>query len=541
MKSKGMKLDYNRTFFPISDLPEFEALDPDEINSHDHAKEEKANGDVHAVLRKKHEIVIPMIKKLDMNILDDATVIRLLNAKRKRHPLEYIRLAKADNLPRPDLYEASDKDVALIEEINAKLATKPKASNGIKLTVAAFEAFIRELEIQTDRYEPVPLESAKLYAEKKLEPALQEYVEEIYNHWRSMRQQLKRSLLRTFWKANISDDTNPRVAFRPREKEKMKLRRSNKGSDISTVKKMQHLRSDLEQLKTMIEAARLREKLKSDMVELNFLKFEAQRTEKLDHVQTDLVLREVLDRHSKFPQIMKKFDARHKKYLASKEEAPPTPMEPNGVRTVPKPVRAGTTTAAAPVSEDQNFALASLVCSIFIEARSRNIKPEYFKEILALATTKAKPEKVVPEEAPVEKRAPTPVQLPVPVVTETTKKVEKEPPKTEKNIFELLLRKRITRDGRIVIDRLLKKRKRVFTELDAHPYYGQIKDYRKNQVFGEKRLLPETMIERERSSEEREILERRNRKFEDILCTSDQEDDHSEVFRSLRRMIKSRK
>ena len=52
-------------------------------------------------------------------------------------------------------------------------------------------------------------------------------IEEIYEFWKNKRNLLKRPLLRLLWKPSI-DDTNPKVAFRPREKDKMKLRRTNR-------------------------------------------------------------------------------------------------------------------------------------------------------------------------------------------------------------------------------------------------------------------------------------------------------------------------
>jgi hypothetical protein len=47
---------------------------------------------------------------------------------------------------------------------------------------------------------------------------------EVYNHWKRMRELIKRPLLRLFWRTAV-DDNNPHAAFRPRDREKMKLRR----------------------------------------------------------------------------------------------------------------------------------------------------------------------------------------------------------------------------------------------------------------------------------------------------------------------------
>ncbi len=46
------------------------------------------------------------------------------------------------------------------------------------------------------------------------------YIEQLYKHYRTTRERLKRPLLRLFWKAS-AEDNNPHSAFRPREKEKV--------------------------------------------------------------------------------------------------------------------------------------------------------------------------------------------------------------------------------------------------------------------------------------------------------------------------------
>ena len=54
---------------------------------------------------------------------------------------------------------------------------------------------------------------------------------------------IKRPLLRTLWRANI-DDANPHAAFRPRDKEKMKLRRNHKPNDEESYNKFKNLRDE---------------------------------------------------------------------------------------------------------------------------------------------------------------------------------------------------------------------------------------------------------------------------------------------------------
>ena len=57
--------------------------------------------------------------------------------------------------------------------------------------------------------------------------------EEIYKYWKSQRDHLKRPLIRKLQKAS-PDEINPHIAFRPREKEKMKLRRTPRPTGLES-------------------------------------------------------------------------------------------------------------------------------------------------------------------------------------------------------------------------------------------------------------------------------------------------------------------
>ena len=50
-------------------------------------------------------------------------------------------------------------------------------------------------------------------------------VELVYNYWIQKRSKLKKPLLRIFWPLTAPDDSSPHLVFRPREKERYKLRK----------------------------------------------------------------------------------------------------------------------------------------------------------------------------------------------------------------------------------------------------------------------------------------------------------------------------
>lgn len=92
-------------------------------------------------------------------------------------------------------------------------------------------------------------------------------IQEVYTYWVQKRSKLKRPLLRRFWPVTSTDDTNPHMVFRPREKEKYKLRKKRQ-NDANAYRKMKQLREDFDNLRTVLEIVRHREKLHQIYVQL---------------------------------------------------------------------------------------------------------------------------------------------------------------------------------------------------------------------------------------------------------------------------------
>lgn len=85
---------------------------------------------------------------------------------------------------------------------------------------------------------------------------------DVYNYWVSKRCKLKRPLLRKFWPITSCDDTNPHLVFRPREKEKYKLRnKKSRQNNLETFKKLKQLRNDFNLLKIVCKLCIKREEL----------------------------------------------------------------------------------------------------------------------------------------------------------------------------------------------------------------------------------------------------------------------------------------
>lgn len=94
---------------------------------------------------------------------------------------------------------------------------------------------------------------------------LRHVINEVYQYWVSKRGKLKRPLLRRFWPVTSTDDTNPHLVFRPREKEKYKLRKKRQ-NDMEAHRKMQQLKQDFAQLKQLLELVKQREEMNRSLV-----------------------------------------------------------------------------------------------------------------------------------------------------------------------------------------------------------------------------------------------------------------------------------
>ncbi|GMH60448.1 hypothetical protein TL16_g03053, partial [Triparma laevis f. inornata] len=87
----------------------------------------------------------------------------------------------------------------------------------------------------------------------------------VHQYWIQKRLKQKLPLLRRNWPSTSATDTNPHAVFRPREKEKYKLRRMRK-NDLEAYKKLILLRMDFERLKHLAQETLTREKLSLHLV-----------------------------------------------------------------------------------------------------------------------------------------------------------------------------------------------------------------------------------------------------------------------------------
>ncbi|KAJ1454909.1 hypothetical protein M885DRAFT_229823 [Pelagophyceae sp. CCMP2097] len=82
-----------------------------------------------------------------------------------------------------------------------------------------------------------------------------------HHYWMQQRHKLGRALIRRYWPSTAVADTNPHCVFRPREKERYKLRKHRR-NDVDAFRKLQLLRRDFAQAHDLVRLVQRRELLK---------------------------------------------------------------------------------------------------------------------------------------------------------------------------------------------------------------------------------------------------------------------------------------
>ena len=98
----------------------------------------------------------------------------------------------------------------------------------------------------------------KLCAQYVAMDSIEQFAEMVYNYWKNRREELKFPLLRQLWKPN-PDEYNHMLAFRPREREKRSLRRTNR---IVEEEILEELYDEFDLATKIVDRIQMREELK---------------------------------------------------------------------------------------------------------------------------------------------------------------------------------------------------------------------------------------------------------------------------------------
>jgi hypothetical protein len=135
---------------------------------------------------------------------------------------------------------------------------------------------ITELELKAGKDMTLPRSKGWMTAflEKEYKDLLQmdlaeQLAETVYNYWKNRREELKFPLLRLLWKPN-PDEYNHMLAFRPREREKRSLRRTNRVVEDEII---EELYEEFDLASKIVDRLQLREELKLQQVTLQLSSF----------------------------------------------------------------------------------------------------------------------------------------------------------------------------------------------------------------------------------------------------------------------------
>ena len=177
---------------------------------------------------------------------------------------------------------------ALHEEVPFKTPAEIRGDKAVRyLTADALEALFDVLELGTGPAPNGPVAAARAAeALTSSEPPLSGGVgarnripdqdrdvaviigQVVHSYWLWKRRKLGKPLLRRFWPKTAPTDSNPHCVFRPREKERYKLRKHRK-NDVEAFRKLQHLRKDFDAARHLTQLLLNREHLKRLTLDLD--------------------------------------------------------------------------------------------------------------------------------------------------------------------------------------------------------------------------------------------------------------------------------
>jgi len=242
-------------------------------------------GSTHGV----HEEIYPVLRLDDEQKIEDKSNRKSSNVEDSKEKSLVI-----EAVPSGDV----SKTVIASEGLSSSYAKRKTAKylpRTTPLPVSMLEIMLDILEKATALDAIITIDQAELLILKKLPQFYHMYpvrakagivtirhvMTDVYQYWVSKRSKLKRPLLRRFWPVTSTDDTNPHLVFRPREKEKYKLRKKRQ-NDMDAYLKLQQLKQDFSQIRLLLGLIQKREELNRSLIILQKEWFEQKLYDSID-------------------------------------------------------------------------------------------------------------------------------------------------------------------------------------------------------------------------------------------------------------------
>lgn len=483
-------IDYSKGVSLVDNIEEFMNQDtdvPENANGGTMSVEKKKPGSDNVGPKKKENIIIPVTKKVEdpLLMISDERIV-----KKRKHQSQYIRMSYIVNVPNPDDYEITDRDIEFLKEVNDKMVKTNK--NNPPFSHELFEKLITLWENETGREDnPITLLKAQTAADALLAPSQKETVAELYTYWVKLRDKYKRPMLRKFLKVINKDETNPNAAFRTRENPKMKTRRAQKANDQEGLEKMKSLKEDMDCAITLYGNVKYRELIKLELFELSLLKFESAIKDKNDPACVEMTKKfkenyeneKYLGTKSK----LKEYNKKAQNLIAQFREANLKHQAPVETSYVQKPVQSSRVNSMrnSLPKEDMSHDLGCFIASITEEAYERGITVEKIQnlDVGTAADTNIQPPLIQNDRMMMEESK-----------RNDLTRVRSQPAPTvpgqieEKNIFKYKLRKRYDRFGRVVLEKIF--------EEDDSDFTIHHKDYFEKQFEPNTKVLTSEVLDK---------------------------------------------
>jgi hypothetical protein len=205
---------------------------------------------------------------------------------------------------RPDnyiIYSSKEREQIKTKDYEAKYPDQVFLKfHGDFMKIEELEKIISTLENNIGKGEKIPDEMAK----KLIEENFKEYKSKsdlIIKHFNDRRNELKKSLLRKYWRLQKSTDKYFNITFRRRERDKMKIRKNNQKKDESF--EIVKMACDLCKTKliTIINAMAKKEQLNKEKNYLENIMFLSE----INHIQKNLIPKEYITKNNEIISSLK--------------------------------------------------------------------------------------------------------------------------------------------------------------------------------------------------------------------------------------------
>ncbi|EGR32525.1 hypothetical protein IMG5_079250 [Ichthyophthirius multifiliis] len=241
-------IDISQKFIQINNQQDFEKIENEK--------------NIQGIITKQPEHIPTSTKELQkkqqpQQKIDQQSQQQIIQLKSTKNT-GFFRIMGKDILPYHEIYELKDNDLIFIKDFNEKYKTN--------ITQEYLEQLIGIFELKSGKNFVVSwIDMKDNFTQEEINKYSLNLLEKIYIYWKQARDIYGFPLLRINQRPNYNDK-DPRIAFRPRVPEKMKLRKNLKQNDEESYLKLVTLKEEMNRYQLLSKQLILREKYKMQLI-----------------------------------------------------------------------------------------------------------------------------------------------------------------------------------------------------------------------------------------------------------------------------------